>query len=413
MKILSSSQPIQPIVFLAAMLIVGCALSACSIYQTQGDIPLQSSQDLPTIPDALTPTIRETSTHNHLSGTPTSSQPTINVVLPQFFPEDAESRIWAVKWIDERNLALAYTPFPPFGPEAEMTLAALPPSDDPSLPLGWLQYDIVNAIVSPISSPLTFDTTFWARYDIPTIFSYPELYGYFSPSGEKVIYNIWHGSILYDPDSTTEIFVQGTQSGDRTKVYQFGYSNVYILRAEWNPSEDTVYFAATYEGPSQLYVVDLSTGHTSLISEITDWDGVTEDTFHLSPDGTHIAAIDSHSNLILVSLEDGSIAIVAQSFSSVPIWSPSGDYLYYWHGPEWMELDQFRRLDTNSLESLVLLESNDLASAVRSLGIDIDPVDEQYLMGGIFAVSPSGESLFFPETIVGPIIINISTVPGA
>jgi hypothetical protein len=394
---------------LALLLLTG--LSSCSpIHPPERADPYASAEAL-ALPPQWTPTAFATSTILDTTATPTISKPPLEIILPDLFPGDRDGRIWFSKWLDDDHLAVAYTPFPPYSPEAELTAAALPLGSDSRLPLGWVQYDVATGLVSGIPSPLPFDISFWDRNNIVAIADYPELYGYFSPSGNKVMYNVWHGSV-FDPDSTTDIFVQDTRGGGPVRVYEFGYSNVYVLRAEWTRSEEVVYFTATYEGPAQMYVADLRSGLTRRVSEATDWDGVTEDTFRLSPDGSRIAAVNSEGRLIFVSIPDGTVAETSYAVS-VPIWIPSGEALYAWRGSMWTEISGFRVFDATTLQSQLLFDASDLADAVRFHGLDVDLTDEEYLMGGIYAVSPSGRRLFLPETIVGPLIVDLSTSPGA
>ncbi len=342
----------------------------------------------------------------------TGSNPPIDVLVPVLLPRETEVRIVTGTWFDEYHLAVAYVSLHPETQGPEITAAARPPTESASPPLQWLEYDVITATSKPIPCPLPIDLSFWQRNHIRPIADYPELYGYFSPSGRKVFYNVWHGSV-FDTNSSTDIFLQDTDRATRTRLFMFAYSNVYIYKAEWNSTEDTVFFAATYEGPAQVYVADLTSARTASISTSTDWDGVTEDTFSLSPNDDRLAAVNEQSQLILVSLHDGSLAIAADAFASTPTWVRQGAAIYYWHGSDWTDTTELRSFDTRTFRSTRLFDASALATSLHALGFELSPSDEVNLLGGMFAVAPSAARIFLPSTPVGPIIIDLDSLPGA
>jgi hypothetical protein len=403
---LHSRQALITSLLLLASLSPGCSPAAPTAIETSP--PLQAPLTIP--PTWTLPNPPTTAPQAPASEIPASPPFTVEGV--DLFPGESDGLIESAIWLDNNRLAVAFAPLIPYSPEAEMTAAARPAEGYSAPPLQWLEYVVTTHVIRPIPAPFRYDPSFWDRNEITRIADYPELYGYFSPTGDKVIYNVWHGT-AFDPSSSTDILVSNVASGSSARIFEFGYSNVYIYRAQWTSDEQRVYFTAAYEGPAELYVADLQSGQTTGISAVTDWEGVTEDTFRLSPDDATIAAIDWSGQLILVNLEDGSLRVADSRFSSIPIWGSDPKKLTYWWGDEWMEYTQFRSLDTATLQSTVLFDASQLASMLRDLGRNLPAEDERYLLGGIYAISPSGTRVFLWQFHGGPIMIDLDAATGA
>lgn len=263
----------------------------------------------------------------------------------------------------------------------------------------WMTHNIETGEEMPAESQLNFDCTFWERNQIVKYTAHPEYFGFFSPSGKYVIYTVSYGSLFdVNVNSKTEIWVAETHGQSRWKIQEIGGSGVYIHRAAWFDDETRVIFDTSYEGPSEFYVSEFKTGVATPLSEMSEFSGVTEETWRLSPDGHLLAVVEFPRELLLVSLDTGQATVVEPYGGSFPQWSEDGTYLFYWWRADrdswWGEMDELRAYHLATGEITTILDKASLIAGFRGYEGDNICVDNNCWLGGFpYAVSPDQRTI--------------------
>lgn len=269
-------------------------------------------------------------------------------------------------------------------------------SDSAEQSLNWGGYDLSTRSEISATAPIHYDESLWKRNHIQKIAFHPELDGHFSPSGKYVIYSVWYGSV-FDQDSKTEIWIAETAGQRKFKIFEFGYSNVYIQRAAWVKDESQVIFNASYEGPSEFYLADLPSRKTVPLSAvINDFDGITEEPWALSPDGETLAVIDWGRRLIIVSLETGKLKVVEAFGGTWPTWSADGKRLYYWWGPNkdtWYQVNELRVYDLSTEAISTVVDKSSLVRGFHDYEGDNINLASEYYLGEGYAISDNESQL--------------------
>jgi hypothetical protein len=353
--------------------------------------PSNTSTPTSTIKLPNTPTANPTNTITPIPPTSTSTPTAIwKVDVTEFVPSGRcgalqDKRIFTVAWDNDTEFTYGYYP-----------ITETITGDITFLDLRGPKHNITTEEEMGATPPINFDNTFWERNGIRKIAESPELAGYFSPSGRFVIYNVWYGSV-FDADSKTEIWVAETKGQKKWKIHEFGYSSVYIYRAAWFDNESKVIFNTTYEGPTEFFISEFQTGVTSSLSESTEFSGITEETWRLSPDGNILAVVDLTGQLLLVSLDTGQVKIVERVGGSFPQWSGDGKFLFYWWRGEnnWMgDIRELRSYSLQKDEITPIIDDYSLRIGFQDyLGDDICFYKDYYLSGGRYSVSPNHQNI--------------------
>ncbi len=249
-------------------------------------------------------------------------------------------------------------------------------------PLEWVAYDVTTHLTRTISSPLTYDPNIWRRLGAPHLtdeMAHPELRGYVSPSGKQAIYTITHGS-SYDPSGRTEIWIADSNGYRKTRLLEMFVGG--INQATWIESENKVVFDYGSEGGAKLYIADVQKHTVAPLSQVSDFQGGTDQKWAVSPDGMMLAIVDMGYQLWLVSLRDGKMQAIEKS-ARYPYWSKDGKSLYYWWGPSFREAGTLRVYNIISGSISTLVDQSSFAHV-----LDLPP-----LALGEFVVSADGDKI--------------------
>jgi hypothetical protein len=294
--------------------------------------------------------------------------------------------IFTVSWISEDEFLFAYYPI------IESTSQEFSKTEE----LQWTSHNIKTGEEIPGTPNISLNNTFWKRNHIAISAEQPELAGYFSPSMKYVIYSVFIGK-SFEPSAKNEIWVAEANGKQKWKIYESGGNAVDIYRAAWFENETKVIFNIAYEGPTEFYVSDFKSRKSIKLSEISQFSGITEETWRLSPNGKTLAAVDWDRQLLLVSLETGEIQVVETIGGSFPQWSNDGKFLFYWwrtDKDDWWEIDELRVYEISSGKISTLLDKSDLLAGFREYQGDDNCISrDYYLGGGRYAISPNQESI--------------------
>lgn len=262
--------------------------------------------------------------------------------------------------------------------------------------LYWSGYDLSTRSEISTTAPINYDETFWQRNHIQKIAFHPELDGHFSPSGKYVIYYVGYGS-AFDQNSKMEVWIAETRGQRKFKIAEFGNGSLYISQAAWVKDESQVIFDTAYEGPSAFYLADIPTRKTVPLSDvISNFDGVTEEEWKLSPDGKTLAVVDWGRRLVLLSLETETLKVVEEFGGTWPTWSADGKRLYYWWGPNkeaWYQVDEVRVYDLSTEAIATVVDKLSLVRGFRDFEGDNINIASEYYLGEGYAVSNDAEQL--------------------
>jgi WD40 repeat protein len=357
-------------------------------------MPTQNPIPTPTPSRTLTPTQQTPPTP-----TPVISRFTVTEIIPSHRCEiEIDKGLFTAAWKNDSEFLYAYYPIRPIKPEVELTLMS--GGTAPKVELQWVSHNVETGDEFPDKPFINFDSTFWERNQINSNAVNPELAGLFSPSGKYVIYDVFFGE-SFTPSARTEIWVSETNGSHRWKIYESSAPED-IYRAAWFENETKVIFNIAYEGPTSFYVSDFKTGKVKELSEISQFDGITEETWRLSPDGKTLAVVSYDRQLLLVSLETGQTQTIENYGGSFPHWSNDGKFLYYWwrEDPDnwWDNIDELRVFDISSQKTSTLLDQADLVAGFSNYQGDDNCIARDYYLSGFqYAISPDQKSILLWE----------------
>ena len=237
------------------LITLACLLVGCTEATLQSSTPTES---LPTLTDKP-------------SATPTPKIATITPSVPT--PQDdlieimADGEIARVFWTDDTHFTYAYYA------SANQTWH-------------WITYDTADHSTAAISSPLKHDDSIWQQLDVLEPAPDAAIHGYISPTGRYVIYRISSGAPL--ESGKTEVWIADLEGHTRVKILEQDSCCYFVSSPAWFPDEKQVLFGFGYEGPVDLFVVDIQSGTPTSLSTISDFAG-TEFEWALSPDGRKLA----------------------------------------------------------------------------------------------------------------------------
>ena len=195
----------------------------------------------------------------------------------------------------------------------------------------WGSYNIATDVETLALAPESYSDNFWPTRGLWQIPEHDEVVGYFSTSGTYVLYTL--SNVASDnPALRTDVWLANTADDQLLKLQTFGSVNLSIDHATWTKDESKLYFSVTYEGPDEIFVTNVSSGETIPLSAITDFDGVSEETWSLSPDEQKMAIINRNQHLVIVPLDGSKTQVIDSGNALLPSWSADGRSLYYWWG---------------------------------------------------------------------------------
>jgi hypothetical protein len=248
-------------------------------------------------------------------------------------------------------------------------------------PLQWMAYDAIHHSGTNVSSPLNYDHSIWNQLGVQPP-PYAEVSGYVSPSGRYVIYEIRSGEIF---SGTIETWIADTVQGSHVMLFETDRPGLSVTDVSWFDDETKALLHLGYEGSGEFHVVDVQSGRVVSLGEVSEHDGIAEEGIEwaVSP-VMNILAINTGANLLLVSLEDGTLKVVERFDRSPPSgrppsWSSDGKLLYYW-GDQSGNTRPIRVYDplTGDIDTLIELVFPIPVFAARS-----------------FSVSPQGDKIVF------------------
>ena len=260
--------------------------------------------------------------------------------------------------------------------------------------LQWGSFNIATQTESLSLETKNYNYDFWPMRNLWQVADQQEVVGFFSPSGTYVLYPLWHGT-TDDPPARTEVWLANTADGQLLKLQTFASVNLSIIQASWSADETKLFFSVSYEGPDEIFESDVTTGKTVPISAITDFNGVSEEIWSLSPDGDTIAVIDPNQDLLIVPLNGNKSTIVDAGNISLPSWSSNGQVLYYWWGNSQKDLKQTSELRKYDLSSGVITTLvNDLSLSQGLAEVNtVDQTHYQFETGSPYLVSADEKKL--------------------
>jgi dipeptidyl aminopeptidase/acylaminoacyl peptidase len=229
----------------------------------------------------------------------------------------------------------------------------------------WKAYQIATRMLVDAESPLKYDDTIWQRLQIPKPAGHLELKGLFSPSGERVIYEVSQGiDVTSNPPGKTEIWITTRDGQRKTKIYQQNY--VFgILKVVWFDNENQALLGIGTVGPSGFLLVNYSQG------SVADLGISTDTSWAFSPIGERLALMQSFEGpLEIVSLRDQLKRTVVDTLGYVPTWSTNGERLYYWWGNSYDSVTSYdstselRVYDVTRGEVVKLIDTSSIRSRI-------------------------------------------------
>ena len=271
----------------------------------------------------------------------------------------------------------------------------------------WGSYNIATNTESLALAPEYYDDNFWPSRGLWQVSDQQEVVGYFSTSGDYVLYSVLGGS-SDNPPSRTEVWLANTLNGQLHKLQTFGSLNLSVAHATWSKDESKLYFSVTYEGPDEIFVTDVASGETMPLSTTTDFDGVSEETWSLSPDEQTLAVIDRSHHLLIVPLNGSKSQVIDSGNSLLPSWSANGQELYYWWGnspDEPRHMSELRKYDRLTGKVSTLLSESSLLQGLKTLN-EADQTNSILQAGSPYVVSPEEKKLLFWGDSLYWIILN-------
>jgi hypothetical protein len=267
----------------------------------------------------------------------------------------------------------------------------------------WGSYNIATNTETLALAPVTYNNNFWPSKDLWQIPEQQEVVGYFSTSGTYILYTLWH-TASDNPPSRTEVWLANTLDDTLLKLQTFSSLNLSIAHAIWSKDESKLYFSVTYEGPDEIFVTDVGSGETIPLSAITDFDGVSEEIWSLSPDEQQMAVIDLSQSLVIVHLDGNNTQTIDSGNALLPSWSADGQSLYYWWGNspnDSRQMSELRKYNQGTGKISTLVNDVSLREGFARIS-ESEQSNSVFQTGTPYVVSPEekkllvwGESLFW------------------
>ena len=379
-----------------SLLVTGCS-SQPTLQAMRTEQETESSAPTPTpnlVPELLTvlpsPTTSEMMTSNQLSPTGTLPPLTYQDLEVHRLPPSVQnkSRVFGPGfWNSEYKFTFAYN------------------IKDASRI--WGSYNIATNTESLAFAPESYNDNFWPSRSLWQVSDQQEVVGYFSTSGAYVLYSLLDGS-TDNPPSRTEVWLANTLNGQLIKLQTFESLNLVVSHAAWSKDESKLYFSVTYEGPDEIFVTEVSNGETMPLSAITDFNGVSEETWSLSPDEQALAVIDHNQHLVIVPLNGGRSQVVDSGNSLLPSWSADGQELYYWWGnspDEPRHMSELRKYDRLTGKISTMVSESSLLKGLETLN-EADQANNILQAGSPYVVSPEEKKLLIWGDSLYWIILN-------
>jgi hypothetical protein len=247
--------------------------------------------------------------------------------------------------------------------------------------LNWAAYDVATSATHTISLPLKYDQRIWKWLNIepPQSGWYPELQGFVSPSGERVVYGVSRGGCspiaTCDPNDPprVEVWQGNVAARNKTKVGEIPHGGG-IYEVIWFDNESKVALNLNWE-TTYSCIADLETGVITPVEQLGNI-RILESIWStgVSPDGKILTAING-AELWLINLPDGKAVKIDEPVNYAH-WSKDGQTLYY-------ETDGIIR------EFRAYTPTTGLTSTLISQDQYNGPI------GSDFAVSPNGDKVVF------------------
>ena len=253
--------------------------------------------------------------------------------------------------------------------------------------LSWYQLDSRTGEVEQVMAPIQFDAGALEALAPDSFVDFPETKGHISPSGAFFLYTKTAFASSQSP-GTTEVHLYDLRSAqDRLLLSERPGA---ILQGYWAPDETAVFFDMTREGGAPLYTANTATGPASSLAPLIGSEAISGEQWTLSPDGAMIAAVDTHDQLMLAHVLEGTAAVIPGP-AMRPSFSQDSNTLYFYSGtslePEASELVAYQ-LNTGQTQTLVT--PSELATAAAF------PEDAtRPSLGGLYSVSPDDAQIAF------------------
>lgn len=258
----------------------------------------------------------------------------------------------------------------------------------------WASYNTATNTETLALAPVTYNNNFWPSKNMWRVSEQQEVVGYLSPSGKYVLYTLWH-TASDNPPSRTEVWLANTVDDTLLKLQTFSSLNLSIAHAIWSKDESKLYFSVTYEGPDEIFVTDVDSGETIPLSAITDFNGVSEEIWSLSPNEQEMAIIDRNQNLVMVHLDGNKTQIIDSGNALLPSWSTDGQSLYYWWGNspnDPRKMSELRKYDQGTGKISTLVNDVSLRDGFARLS-ESEQSNILFQTGAPYVVSPDGKKL--------------------
>lgn len=384
--------PTLAIASLALALMAGSCAPQVTSLPTSSQLPAFAPSWESTLPPPTHPDVPRTPT------SPSSPTPPVRVVdINDYFGLEGIDFRYAA-WMDSDTFVAALN----WDPEEPL------PSNEP---LAWWAFDL-NARSRTSAQPLLpSDPDFWSRAGVKPLQRYPELDGYFSPSGRLAILSEFRGE-SFSPSARTDVSVAEVPTGRVVWQTSFPGNYTYLSSVAWRQEESRVFFIGSYEGPATIYVLDLAGSALRELSDIADVSGVTEGGMSVSSDGLRIVYVDLDFSLRLVDTSTGASHRLNGPITQSPQWSHDDERVYYWWSGSWDVVSELREVTVTTGQDAVLFTAEDIAKAYIAPEDTLRRCASGPPMGGRFAISPDGTAILLYDQCQGPLLVQLST-PGA
>jgi len=128
---------------------------------------------------------------------------------------------------------------------------------------------------------------------------------------------------------------------------------------------------------------------------ITDFDGVSEETWSLSPDEQEMAVIDQNQQLLIVPLDGNKAQVIDSGNALLPSWSADGRNLYYWWGhstDDPRQMSELRKYDQRTGKISTLVNEISLGKGFAKLR-ESEQSNSSFQTGSPYVISPEEDKL--------------------